>query len=158
MTSSAAHARIRRLRGKAAEYQCVRCGGLAAQWALKPSAANLQIDTSDVYPVSFSLDPMDYQPMCVPCHKRMDVLTRLARVPVIQWKNCGSCGRLFDATRRATYCSNDCRKLSTTERRIVRGLFGPDRDRSVSWGVKWGRLSVVSMIRPGSPRVTKRQA
>jgi hypothetical protein len=63
-----AHQRLYRARGRANQHPC-KCGKQAQQWAVMRA-------THKAEEGPYSPDPTDYQPMCVSCHKRMD----LARV------------------------------------------------------------------------------
>jgi hypothetical protein len=70
-----AHDRVRRARGSARNQTCQRCTNPARHWAYDHSDPN-ERQTHDGIP--FSVDPNRYIPLCVPCHKRMD----LARLEV----------------------------------------------------------------------------
>lgn len=70
LTYTAVHQRLRKFLGSARRYACVACGETAAQWAYD------HLDRENEQPSEFghyspSLD--HYQPMCVPCHKEMDL-------------------------------------------------------------------------------------
>lgn len=69
----AAHERVRRTRGRAADLDCVWCGGPAVQWAYDHSDSRVFADAQDGQELPYSPDVWRYQPMCVPCHKRMDL-------------------------------------------------------------------------------------
>lgn len=71
----AVHQRIRKQRGKASEHQCVQCEGkqAAAHWAYDHSDPNERVGTDGGCELSYSTDPMRYQPMCTPCHKAYDL-------------------------------------------------------------------------------------
>lgn len=58
LTYSSFHRRIRKTRGRAAEYECTHCGRQASQWAY--------IHGGDRRNVA------DYMPLCVPCHSTYD--------------------------------------------------------------------------------------
>lgn len=64
----AVHERIKRKLGSAKNYQCA-CGQPARQWAYDRTDPNELRDATGPY----STDLNRYQPMCVPCHKRMDL-------------------------------------------------------------------------------------
>ena len=66
---SAVHVRLRRVRGKASTHSCADCGGRAAQWSYGRNSETER--QSDYGPYSTNLD--DYEPRCVPCHKRFDL-------------------------------------------------------------------------------------
>jgi hypothetical protein len=65
---TAAHYRVKRAKGRAAEYRCVVCGKKAAHWAYNHGDPN-QIQ-SELGP--YSPNPDFYLPMCVKCHKKFD--------------------------------------------------------------------------------------
>lgn len=67
-----AHERVARQRGPASTHRCVECGAPARHWALAEITPAVRFTPDDrVGP--YSLDPADYAPMCVPCHKRHDL-------------------------------------------------------------------------------------
>lgn len=66
---SAAHTRVRRLRGSATFYQCTDCGAQAAQWSVDRETEGLR--QQDGMP--YSPDPNAYVPRCVSCHKLYDL-------------------------------------------------------------------------------------
>lgn len=69
----AAHDRIRKEHGLAAERQCVSCPDQAADWALKREAREKGMESSGLHAgLPFSPDPADYQPMCRSCHSSYD--------------------------------------------------------------------------------------
>lgn len=64
-----AHMRLRNARGSATAQLCIQCGMSAVHWAYDHADPNeLQ---SDLGPYSTDLD--HYRPMCVPCHKLLDL-------------------------------------------------------------------------------------
>lgn len=70
----AAHSRIVRERGPAANYSCAACRlRPAAEWSLRNGA-----DPDEHYGVSngsvcaYSDDPANYDPLCRPCHRYRD--------------------------------------------------------------------------------------
>lgn len=68
-TYNAVHFRLRNKRGKPSEHSCFECGEAAKQWAFYHNrGAGI---ASEYGPYSVSLE--DYEAMCVPCHKRMDL-------------------------------------------------------------------------------------
>lgn len=72
----AAHDRIRKDRGSVRDHDCITCGKTAAQWALNHERAkgHIRYSTEKKYAgLPFSLDPTDYDPRCVRCHKRYDL-------------------------------------------------------------------------------------
>lgn len=71
-TYNAIHFRLRKERGKPSQYQCLKCGDPAKQWAY---FHNRDKSLSSEYGV-YSTELSDYEAMCVPCHKRMDIAYR----------------------------------------------------------------------------------
>ncbi len=74
-TYDAMHGRVRAAKGSASNYECVRCTARARHWAYDHSDPNerRELVRGGPRPVPYSLDVERYQPMCVPCHKRMDL-------------------------------------------------------------------------------------
>lgn len=71
---SGAHDRIRRDRGSASEYDCVDCGRQASQWSYNHSDFDeLYSAEKASFGLPFSLDVGNYDPRCIPCHKRFDI-------------------------------------------------------------------------------------
>lgn len=70
---SAVHQRLRKRRGSARLHKCISCDKSAAQWAYQHNSVDEQHEVLEgcIVPFSTSLDA--YAPMCVPCHKRMDL-------------------------------------------------------------------------------------
>lgn len=66
-----AHKRVSAQRGKPTTHTC-SCGAQAKQWALIHGRGTHE-QTIRGYDLPYSLDVDDYQPMCVPCHKRYDL-------------------------------------------------------------------------------------
>jgi hypothetical protein len=65
-----AHRRVARLRGLAADQQCVDCGGSARQWSYN------HLDPSEKRAPNgfrYSTDPHFYVPRCVSCHRYFDL-------------------------------------------------------------------------------------
>ncbi len=72
----AAHDRIRKDRGIARELGCISCGAPAAHWALNHERARgrVRVNSDGQYSgLPYSLEPSDYDPRCVGCHKRYDL-------------------------------------------------------------------------------------
>jgi hypothetical protein len=59
-----AHRNVYKARGKASLYICIKCGEQAREWALLRHVLEAGM--------TWSADPMDYQPMCSPCHFTYD--------------------------------------------------------------------------------------
>lgn len=69
----AAHVRIRRVRGRAANHECVDCGGKSRDWSLRANVENTMCDESGKYGGTYySLDVYDYDARCGNCHKAYD--------------------------------------------------------------------------------------
>lgn len=69
----AVHQRLKKVRGSADQYRCIKCDKNAAQWAYQHGDAAEQFDFLDGCKVPFSVNLEAYAPMCVQCHKRMDL-------------------------------------------------------------------------------------
>lgn len=73
ITYSGAHQRVLKVKGPAASYQCVDCGGGALHWSLRNDSAIRQSgEGQHGYLMDYSPDPDDYEPRCVPCHAAYD--------------------------------------------------------------------------------------
>lgn len=77
VTYSGAHQRVRRLRGKAADYPCADCGGRADQWSYDGLDLNEQIEQrkridGEMVPMAYSLETKHYHPRCDSCHRSLD--------------------------------------------------------------------------------------
>lgn len=71
---TAAHERCRRDRGRVQEHQCIDCGAPAQHWSYNHNDRDERLAYGlSARPVAYSLDPMHYDPRCVPCHKRFDL-------------------------------------------------------------------------------------
>lgn len=74
----AAHRRIRRARGAASEWRCIRCGAQAEQWSYREGSpreiAGARVvrrhGGAIVSNVRWSPDPADYDPLCAADHGR----------------------------------------------------------------------------------------
>lgn len=74
-----AHKRVRyHFGGPASNFMCVTgCGTEAKHWALKHSAVDLHSQLlRGKYLVTYSLNPLDYEPKCVVCHLNGDAQWR----------------------------------------------------------------------------------
>lgn len=70
----ATHDEIRRRRGLASQFTCP-CGQPAREWALNNDSPRVIVETMGHRQTAgfrYSLDPMDYSPMCTACHQKMD--------------------------------------------------------------------------------------
>lgn len=75
LTYGGAHRRVYRARGRASEHEC-RCGDPAAQWAYDHADPDEKRGPNAGNPdnvCAFSPNPSHYMPMCVPCHKLLDL-------------------------------------------------------------------------------------
>ena len=70
---SAMHYRVRKASGRAAEYDCVDCGGEAHEWSYSNSGVEeVEGPSGQGYDCKYSLDVSQYEPRCVPCHRTFD--------------------------------------------------------------------------------------
>lgn len=69
----AVHQRVRAKRGSASQYECVDCGNIAKHWSYSHSSKNEKWGWHDGFYVPFGTSVDDYDPRCVPCHKRLDL-------------------------------------------------------------------------------------
>lgn len=77
ITSSGAHRRVYRARGKASEYNCTSCGSQAVDWAYDHLDPNEKSEVQDhggrrSVLIPYSTDVNRYQPMCRKCHFAFD--------------------------------------------------------------------------------------
>jgi hypothetical protein len=109
----AAHTRIRALWGRASQYPCTHCGVTSthAQWAYDGSDPDELTSTQWGQPMSYSMWPEYYLPLCRPCHKAQD----LPRTPRTRWNNGNSVRRRAEPTPTTevewdTYLSSKMRR------------------------------------------------
>lgn len=85
----AAHRRVYRAKGRAADYQCQHCGSRAKQWAYDHAApqamTELVIVRGVLTPLQYSIDPSHYIPLCQPCHRVHDGRTAPGRDDRGRW-------------------------------------------------------------------------
>ena len=72
-TYNAAHIRLRRERGRAAEHACVDCGNPADHWSYDNQDPNELVDAACG---RYSADVDHYWPRCVRCHSAFDKSSR----------------------------------------------------------------------------------
>lgn len=73
-----AHARVKYVRGRAANYTCEDCAGVAETWAYDHADPNEQVgDDGHGSVMPYSTDPNHYRPLCAKCHKAFDKVTPL---------------------------------------------------------------------------------
>lgn len=70
-TYNSAHRNLFRLRGSARSQVCVDCGGPAREWSLIRGRGT-HVGVNAGYPMTYSPDPMDYEPRCRSCHVAYD--------------------------------------------------------------------------------------
>lgn len=70
---AAAHQRLKKVRGRAADHQCVDCDEPAKHWSYSNNAPDQIVGIHQGYRVVYSLDPKQYAPRCARCHKRFDM-------------------------------------------------------------------------------------
>lgn len=68
----AAHVKLYRRRGKAGNYNCVKCGLAARDWALRHQDKGIQLEWDPYAHMNFSMNTDDYDPMCKSCHRDYD--------------------------------------------------------------------------------------
>jgi hypothetical protein len=81
LTYFGAHGRVKSVFGSATKYCCVFCGGKANEWAYDgtdESELNGFV-TDNKWPVTYSVWPEFYMPLCHPCHRKMDASARALR-------------------------------------------------------------------------------
>lgn len=90
----AAHSRVKYLWGSATQYECVSCGGTAAQWAYDGTDPTQMLGQGynarrkNSAPHFYSAYPEFYMPMCRKCHTRRDVIRRVAELTEYrEWKH-----------------------------------------------------------------------
>lgn len=66
------HVRIKKAKGRAAEYKCVTCDSQAAHWAYQHNDPNELTGEHMGYAVKYSLNIDLYEPMCLICHNNLD--------------------------------------------------------------------------------------
>lgn len=75
---STAHSRVLNWRGRASDKSCAHCGGRAREWAYRGGSVYEQqalvpgFAGAEAHTASYSPDPLDYDPLCRPCHVRHD--------------------------------------------------------------------------------------
>ena len=69
---NAAHKRVRRTRGRAADHLCQHCDGPAAQWAYGHSDPDERREFDKGCELVYSPDPEHYIALCQPCHRAFD--------------------------------------------------------------------------------------
>lgn len=67
------HARLRRRRGRAAEFRCVGCGDRALDWSYDNADPD---ELTDAAGRRYSTDLARYQPRCAQCHSSYDSAAR----------------------------------------------------------------------------------
>ena len=67
-----AHQRVRWLWGPARQYECVACGGRAAEWAYDGTDPTHLLGQGIWQTSYYSRYPEFYMPMCIRCHRTKD--------------------------------------------------------------------------------------
>ena len=82
ITYRSAHSRVQRFFGPASTLECIDCGGAAREWAYDgtdPSERSEQVRVrGEMWPVTYSVWPEFYMPLCFGCHRRRDAGARAA--------------------------------------------------------------------------------
>jgi hypothetical protein len=76
----AIHLRLAGAWGSASQYDCVKCGKTAREWAYDGTDPSQLIGTTGktvASPMYYSQWPEFYMPMCVRCHRKMDAEARI---------------------------------------------------------------------------------
>lgn len=76
------HYLLRQHQGPASDRRCVECDRMARHWAYDHEDVFERLDVSTTPPLIFSVNFDHYQPMCQPCHWRLDNANR-ARVAAL---------------------------------------------------------------------------
>jgi hypothetical protein len=76
-----AHRWVRSDRGPASRQTCVDCGQAAAEWSYAHERATERRFDPLMPTAPFSLDPADYDPRCIRCHKHYDRAARKSANP-----------------------------------------------------------------------------
>ena len=76
----AVHMRLQAAYGKASNWDCVKCGGRARQWAYSNTCQEEIRGNHMGYDVGYCVHPEHYKPMCVPCHSAYDKACRAQSV------------------------------------------------------------------------------
>lgn len=73
------HQRLKKTKGSARGYKCESCGKQAKHWAYNHSSPDERMEEVSGYILPFSPNLEDYIPMCVPCHKALDLSASKSR-------------------------------------------------------------------------------
>jgi hypothetical protein len=71
------HGRIRKHRGRAAEYACVDCGKTAREWSYDGGDPEEMVETLRGMLLRYTLNISAYSPRCTSCHRRHDHQARV---------------------------------------------------------------------------------
>ena len=76
LTYYGAHGRVKAFFGSATKYLCISCGASADEWSYDgtdPSELEGMVSLSGtVFPVTYSVWPEFYAPLCIPCHRKKE--------------------------------------------------------------------------------------
>lgn len=75
-----AHERVRRLHGPASTHRCRICDKKARHWAYNHAAPEDRVAIVRGVPYPYSPNPVYYIPLCVRCHKYLDLGRRAASI------------------------------------------------------------------------------
>lgn len=79
VTYFGAHGRVRAFFGAATLFACVVCGKPADEWAYDGTDPHPRDGSANGYPVTYSVCPEFYMPLCFPCHRARDAGARYER-------------------------------------------------------------------------------
>ncbi len=80
LTYFGAHGRVKNTFGSATQYKCVQCSRPAAEWAYDGTdESEITGLVSGKWPVTYSVWPEFYMPLCFPCHRAKDAGARAVR-------------------------------------------------------------------------------
>jgi hypothetical protein len=65
----ASHRRVLADRGRATEFECVDCGGPAAEWSYRGGSIDELVNPAGL---AYSPNSDDYDPRCIRCHRHYD--------------------------------------------------------------------------------------
>lgn len=83
----AMHYRIARVRGAARIYLCIDCGDQAQEWSLSKSAVDVHVsEATNSAGKEYSLDVYDYEPRCMPCHRKHDGIAPSPQARKARWE------------------------------------------------------------------------
>jgi hypothetical protein len=72
ITYAGAHKRACYDKGWPSEHVCVDCGAQAHDWSYVGGSADERYEVRDGHTLAYSVDPADYVPRCISCHRKAD--------------------------------------------------------------------------------------